>query len=95
MIGTSAPRFEGLPTSHAFSTDLKELMGPPVIAWAYGHTHFNNPMEYDGTMLISNQKGYIGEGVERAFDPGAYLHVDATWSATWNPSSQDASERIS
>jgi hypothetical protein len=38
MIGTSDPKFDGLPTNHAFASDLSELMGDPVIAWAYGHT---------------------------------------------------------
>jgi hypothetical protein len=93
MIGTSAPRFEGLPNNHAYATDLEELMGPPVVAWAYGHTHFNDSMERSpsvgGTMLVSNQKGYSREEVGRPFDPGAYLHVRAT-RATWVQSSQKA-----
>jgi predicted phosphohydrolase len=89
MVGTSSPQFEGLPTNHGFATDMKDLMGPPVVAWAYGHTHFNAPssrgLDVGGTMLISNQKGYSREKVGRPFDPGAHLYVEST-RATWIPS---------
>jgi hypothetical protein len=60
MVGTSGPQFEGLPTNYGFATDLKDLVGPPVVAWAYGHTHLNVPssrgLDAGETMLISNQK---------------------------------------
>ncbi|GAQ91693.1 putative endonuclease [Klebsormidium nitens] len=80
MNGTSDPKFEGRPTNHAFATDLRELMGAPVVAWAYGHTHFNprSLLGAGSTMLVSNQKGYNGEAVGRPFDPGAFLQIDGT-----------------
>jgi predicted phosphohydrolase len=87
MTGTSDPKFEGLPTNHAFATDLRELMGSPVLAWAYGHTHFNpdSVLHVDGTVLLSNQKGYERKAVGRPFDPGVYLRIEGT-KATWVPS---------
>ena len=45
--------------------------------WAYGHTHFNNQRRVDGTLLLSNQRGYKG-----SVDPGysATLLVELTSS---------------
>lgn len=74
--GTSHPEYEGLPTNHGFSTDLSELMGSPVAAWVYGHTHFNpSELVVNGTRVLANQKGYNKEKTGAAFDPGLVLHV--------------------
>jgi hypothetical protein len=74
--GTSHPEYEGLPTNHGFSTDLSELMGSPVAAWVYGHTHFNpSELVVNGTRVLANQKGYNEEKTGVAFDPGLVLHV--------------------
>jgi hypothetical protein len=82
MKGTSDPKFFGTPTSHAFSTDMADLMGSPVVAWLHGHTHFNSPgTRMKGTLVTANQKGYIGESVGLAFRMEAFLHiVDSTAS---------------
>merc|ERR1711933_402572 len=66
MHGTSAPEHEtpGNTVNHAFSTDLSELLRlPSVKLWAYGHTHYNNDQLIHGTRLVSNQLGYVGEGI--------------------------------
>jgi hypothetical protein len=74
--GTSHPEYEGLPTNHGFSADLSELMGSPVAAWVYGHTHFNpSELVVNGTRVLANQKGYSEEKTGVAFDPGLVLHV--------------------
>lgn len=54
---TSAPRFEGRPTTHAFSTQLCCPAGA-IRLWCCGHTHFNFHHSAEGYELISNQYGY-------------------------------------
>ena len=45
MSGTSAPRHENQPTAinTAFATDMstRSCWGPPLKAWAFGHTHYS------------------------------------------------------
>ena len=78
MTGTSDPIHEQQDTpnlmAHGFSTDLLDIIAefPRIRAWAYGHTHYNNRQccifedsdgtESTGTILVSNQYGYHGEG---------------------------------
>lgn len=62
---TSNPIHDNNLTSRAFSTNLSFLF-PYIKAWAYGHTHWNNPdniIKIEGTDLIANQMGYT-EGVK-------------------------------
>ncbi len=54
---TSAARFEGKPTTHAFSTQLSCPAGA-IRLWCCGHTHFNFHHSVEGYELISNQYGY-------------------------------------
>ena len=48
--------------STAFATDLSEevcWVFPAVVAWAFGHTHFNCALtSKDGKIVVSNQKSY-------------------------------------
>lgn len=74
--GTSSPLYEERATNHAFSTDLSSLMGEPVVAWAYGHTHYNpKGLQVKGTIVVANQKGYSCERTGAAFDPGFTLQI--------------------
>jgi hypothetical protein len=57
FVRTSAPRFEGKPTTHAFSTQLCCPAGA-IRLWCCGHTHFNFHHSAEGYELISNQYGY-------------------------------------
>jgi len=57
FVGTSAPRFEGKPTTHAFSTKLSCPTGT-IRLWCCGHTHHNFHHSEEGYELISNQYGY-------------------------------------
>lgn len=50
-------------------------MGPPVIAWAHGHTHYNARINVHGTTVFANQKGYPGENCGRSFDPSVVFSV--------------------
>lgn len=43
----------------AFCTDLSGLLGSPVVAWLYGHTHWNHNMIINDTLVAANQGGYI------------------------------------
>lgn len=84
MTGTSAPWHppnRGL--NHAFRSDLSDLMGSPVAAWVYGHTHYNpRGLEANGTRVLANQKGYSNEDTGRPFDPGLVLHVKGPMETT-------------
>jgi len=46
-----------------FSTDLSRLFGLPVCVWAYGHTHWYNDIDINGTRVVSNPHGYPTEGI--------------------------------
>ena len=80
MSGTSHPRFEGEnanATQHGFSTDLSELYGGALelIAWVYGHTHYNNERMHLGTRLLSNQRGYVHQ-VDEGYKPTLRLDLE-------------------
>jgi hypothetical protein len=56
------PKYDGSDVSTAFATDLSReecWTNPAVVAWAFGHTHYNCSFtDTDGKAIISNQKGY-------------------------------------
>jgi hypothetical protein len=58
--GTSAPGYEGSECNCAFSTDLQDLMGGNVKLWGFGHTHYSSNQTCNGTLVVSNQLGYVG-----------------------------------
>lgn len=59
MIKTSAPQYENSAINCAFATNLEHLFGAPVKAWFYGHTHYSNDQKFNGTRVVSNQRGYF------------------------------------
>jgi len=62
----------------AFSTDLSSMFGPPVVAWLYGHTHWNHNMVINDTIVAANQGGYIfGENASLPtnYDPKFVVRV--------------------
>lgn len=59
--GTSERQYEGKVFNHAFATDLAYLLKPPVVLWAFGHTHYCVDREVNGVKLVSNQLGYSDE----------------------------------
>ncbi|KAL0484621.1 Ser/Thr protein phosphatase [Acrasis kona] len=64
MKGTSRPQLEQKNRSinYAFATDLSDMMdGSRIELWAYGHTHYNNVQNINGTICVSNQAGYVHE----------------------------------
>jgi hypothetical protein len=56
--GTADPEYYGSDASGGFCSDLERLMGPPIAAWCYGHTHWYNDVDVRGTRVLSNPKGY-------------------------------------
>jgi len=63
--GVSDPKYEN-PTDEitrhmnsAFATDLKHLMGAPIVAWFFGHTHYSSRLHFNNTVIASNQLGYL------------------------------------
>ncbi|KAF9467549.1 Ser/Thr protein phosphatase superfamily protein [Collybia nuda] len=61
--GIGDPKYIGGPTNSAFATELTGQLwwGPPMIVWAFGHTHWNCDFERNGVRVVSNQRGY-GDG---------------------------------
>ena len=58
---TSHPRYEDNELQCCYSTDLSFLFDKPVVAWAYGHTHFPADQTINGMRLVSNPLGYPDE----------------------------------
>lgn len=59
--GTSDPRFNNNLRQCCYSTDLSALFASPVVAWAYGHTHYPFDKCVNGVRLVSNPVGYPEE----------------------------------
>jgi|UniRef100_A0A6C0IX57 predicted phosphodiesterase len=60
-IGTSDERFSNGPLQCCYSTDLSPLFHRPIIAWAYGHTHYPFDKKIGTIRLASNPYGYPNE----------------------------------
>jgi len=67
------------------STNLVNIMNPPMIAWCHGHTHSSNNGMHNDVRIASNQLGYeycMGE-VDSSFHTEFILVVDEkgkTWT---------------
>jgi predicted MPP superfamily phosphohydrolase len=59
--GVSFPFYELHNTNCAFSSDLSCLIKPPIIAWCFGHTHWQTEIRYNGVRVCSNPVGYKNE----------------------------------
>eukprot|EP00727_Mastigamoeba_balamuthi_P009250 m51a1_g4948 hypothetical protein (1055) ;mRNA; f:328354-333058 len=55
------------PITHATAGDVTDLMGGPVVAWLYGHSHWFQDMTIKGTRVASNPHGYPQDGI--IYDP--------------------------
>ena len=74
--GTSKPSDLANPWSCAFSTDLLEDKAlADTQLWVFGHTHFTSDFKQGQVRLVSNQRGYMINGLplqgERSKDPTA------------------------
>lgn len=67
-LRTAHPGFLLAPSNAAFSNDFDSLIKPPVVAWVHGHTHYSCEEEVNGIRVITNQRGYPGEGGAFSWD---------------------------
>ncbi|OJJ80696.1 uncharacterized protein ASPGLDRAFT_51110 [Aspergillus glaucus CBS 516.65] len=79
---TSSPRNENSSISPAFATDIlsdiPKLDG--VKAWLFGHTHYSTEFKYRGVKVVSNQRGYVLNGIRlgdktNRFNPTKVIHL--------------------
>ncbi len=57
----------------AFLSDLNDLVEMADV-WCFGHTHANLDRVVDGCRIVSNQRGYPGEGVKE-FNPTGTINI--------------------
>lgn len=85
------PKHVGSDVSMGFATDLshhESWTNSAVVAWAFGHTHFNCAFtDTNGKAIVSNQKGYRlipvrGFNPEKAFTFGERGQVVSSGSQT-------------
>jgi len=66
----------------AFESDCTALIRPPVVCWAYGHTHLSAVEQINGVYLISNQAGYHSrhehETINRLFRNDFHVRLQAS-----------------
>jgi len=73
LNGTSHPRYDNMPTNHAFATNISHL--PHHIQyWLCGHTHHNFHIKTPYFRLMSNQWGY-GTTPEEFYNPNLVIHL--------------------
>lgn len=59
----------------AYANRWEDLMGGDRVAlWVHGHTHFSVDYDVDGTRVLSNPRGYPGEGT--GFDAAMVIELD-------------------
>lgn len=87
--GTSRPEHVANPWTPAFATDLVDhTEWEGIRVWVFGHTHYSTQLSRNGIKVVSNQRGYVLPGSERAkgnvgsqersgrgFDPALYISV--------------------
>ncbi|WP_420426297.1 metallophosphoesterase [Algiphilus sp.] len=56
------------PLTPAFANAFDHLIASPVVAWIFGHHHYSLNTTIDGVRIVSNQRGYPGEGCDFAWD---------------------------
>ena len=68
-INTSSPKYGNSPINSAFATEMtrRPLWDFPLVAWAFGHTHWNCDFVHKGVRIVSNQRGYESYGGTRTF----------------------------
>jgi hypothetical protein len=51
-----------------FHNAFEDLIQPPVSAWIHGHNHYSTRVAVNGIPVMSNQRGYPGEGLTFSWD---------------------------
>lgn len=65
--GTSHPIYVNSRSNCAFATDLSYLFTSNLKYWLCGHTHYNFTINYNNTIVMSNQAGYPNSGNTRDY----------------------------
>lgn len=73
-------QFIGNPLNCCFASHCEALMGSPVRAWIYGHTHNASSGVINNTFVAVNARGYPNQHVE-GFSPTAVVEFDTDPSA--------------
>jgi len=60
-VGTSDPKYKENGLQCCYSTDLSSFFVAPIVAWAYGHTHYTADFVVNNVRLLSNPLGYPNE----------------------------------
>ena len=55
------PRFRDDQLRCCYATNLTHFLKPPVVAWAYGHTHWPFDKQIQGVRVLSNPEGHAEE----------------------------------
>lgn len=58
VIHCGNPRYMNSPLACAYKSDLEHILTDKVVAWAYGHDHYNMRFYVGNTMFVTNQIGY-------------------------------------
>lgn len=83
-IDIKHPHFDSSDISYAFvNTGLEEtIMDSNVKHWLYGHNHWSDSHDLNGTNVVSNQRGYVRNGddeesqwLKSNYNPSLLLHV--------------------
>jgi predicted MPP superfamily phosphohydrolase len=61
----------------SYVSDLEALLGPPVLLWVHGPTHFSFDYRLAGTRVVCNPRGYLPYEPNAAFDPGLVVEIAA------------------
>jgi predicted phosphodiesterase len=83
--GCISPRYADNKLNCCFASHCESMMGNPVRAWIYGHTHNASTGVINNTFVAVNARGYPNQHVE-GFSPTAVVEFDT------NPESQDGVE---
>ena len=72
---SEAPYHANSPLNAAFTSNLDSLVEQSAVPlWIHGHTHYNADYKIGSTRVLTNQRGYPGEGC-RGFDPALVVEV--------------------
>ena len=76
--GTIAPERKDSPIASGFATEMTKnpCWASPVVAWGFGHTHFNCDFILGGIRVVCNQRGYEGLQAKKSrFSPEKILLI--------------------
>jgi len=62
------------PLSGAFCSDISDLLGRSLL-WIHGHLHNSADYVVQGTRVVCNPRGYVGQGTNFAFDERLVVEV--------------------